>query len=129
MSERYRIVKASLIQTDYLSEIDQLYEFPADDSLALWKVVRTIHCLDQFRNFVISNIRWDKATSPVSIDKRRAVYVLSPGLGKALNVSFWITTLDSVYHGATTFPGSKASPATTALGAMTISSIVYLPTM
>jgi len=87
MSERYRIVKASsLNEIDYLQEIDQLYEFPDDDSLALWKVVRTIDRLDQFRSFIISNVRWDKAALSVSINKRRAIYVSFPWSWKLLTV-------------------------------------------
>ena len=68
--------KASyLIQIDYLEDIDQLYYFPYDDQYALWKVVRNIHRLDQFRNVVIKALRWHLSPSSREINKRRAVWV------------------------------------------------------
>lgn len=50
-----------------------MYEFP-EDPQRLWKVVRTIRRLDNFRNRVIQSIRWDVFNDQI-FDKRRTIYV------------------------------------------------------
>jgi hypothetical protein len=71
------IIMCSTKFVDFFEDIDRLYEFPTDDPHKLWKVVRTIRKLDNFRKTVIRRVRWD-VFKDCNYDKRRVIYVPNP---------------------------------------------------